>query len=194
MKRISLIIGGCLIFLGIAVYVSALERAKSNLKEADERLPEIKNPMLVVKKGKRELFLYDGRKLIKTYRIALGFAPLGDKEKQGDGRTPEGEFYIFIKNPQSRFYLSLGVSYPSIDDAERGLENGLITRRERDAIVKAVNAGQMPLQNTKLGGEIYIHGGGSASDWTLGCVALSEEDIKELFEAIPVKTKVRIEP
>ena len=156
-------------------------------------LPRMKNPHLVVKKKDRRLELYDGEKLIKNYEIALGFAPESNKEKQGDGKTPEGEFYIFTKNDKSKFYLSLGISYPNIEDAERGLKAKLITKAQRDEIVQAIQNKKTPLQNTALGGEIYIHGGGSAGDWTRGCVALKNEEIKELFDALPVGTIVKIE-
>ncbi|MCA1624308.1 MAG: L,D-transpeptidase family protein [Acidobacteria bacterium] len=159
-----------------------------------EPLPRMKNPRLVVKKKDRRLELYDGEKLIKHYEIALGFAPEGEKEKQGDGKTPEGEFYIFTKNDKSKFYLSLGISYPNIEDAERGLKAKLITKAQRDEIVQAIQNKKTPLQNTALGGEIYIHGGGSVSDWTWGCVALKNEEIKELFDALQVGTIVKIEP
>lgn len=165
----------------------------NEMKNVDS-IPPLKNPLIVVKKSERKLFLYDDQKLIKTYQIALGFAPEGDKETEGDGKTPEGEFYIFTKNPQSSFYLSLGVSYPSVEDAERGLKNELITINQRDEIVKAIDEKKMPLQKTKLGGEIYIHGNGNSNDWTWGCVALDDSDIKELFDAIPVGAKIRIEP
>ena len=165
------------------------------MQEKNSRpLPTLKNPLIVVKKKERKLHLYDEAKLVKTYDIGLGFAPVGDKEKQGDGKTPEGEFYIFTKNPKSNYYLSLGVSYPSIDDAARGLREKIISKKEHDAIVKAINEKKTPLQNTKLGGEIYIHGGGAANDWTLGCVALANEDIKELFNGLTVGTNVKIEP
>ncbi len=165
-----------------------------NLQTENEDLPAMKNPRLVVKKADRKLEVFDGEKLVKTYRVGLGFAPVGDKEKQGDGKTPEGEFYIFTKNPKSSYYLSLGISYPSTDDAERGLRDKLITKKQRDEIVKAVKNKKTPLQNTKLGGEIYIHGNGSSSDWTLGCIALENAEMKELFDAIPTGTSVKIEP
>ena len=161
---------------------------------AAQELPKLKTPHLVIVKSARTLELFDGEKLVKTYKIALGFAPAGDKEKEGDGKTPEGEFYVFTKNDKSNFYLSLGISYPSIDDAERGLRENLISREERDAIVTAVKNKQMPPQKTKLGGEIYIHGGGTENDWTWGCSALANEDIKELFEIIPIGAKVTIKP
>lgn len=156
--------------------------------------PQIENPRLVVKKSERKLEFYDGARLLKTYRIVLGFAPDGDKEIEGDGKTPLGEFYVFTKNEQSRFYLSLGLSYPSADDAERGLRDQLISNEEHDAILRAIGEKRMPPQNTRLGGEIYIHGGGTSKDWTWGCIALANEEMKELFDAVPVGTEVKILP
>lgn len=155
-------------------------------------LPKLRDPRIVVKKGARLLELYDGGKLVKTYPIALGFTPEGDKEKQGDGKTPEGDFYIFVKNPQSKFHLGLGVSYPSKEDAVRGLADRLITRPQHDSIVKAIDTGKMPLQNTALGGEIYIHGGGVGRDWTWGCIALEDKDVEEIYNAIEVGTSITI--
>ena len=160
----------------------------------DNKLSHISEPRLVVRKSERRLDLYDGDKLIKIYKMALGFSPAGDKRTEGDGRTPEGEFYVFAKNPKSKFHLSLGLSYPGREDAERGLKEGLITQVEHGEIVAAIAEKRMPLQKTKLGGEIYIHGGGTASDWTEGCVALDNEEITELFELIPIGTKVTILP
>lgn len=163
-------------------------------KENRKSLAEIENPHLVVKKKERLLQVFDGAQLIRTYKIALGRAPQGDKETEGDGKTPEGEFYVFTKNDKSKFYLSLGLSYPNREAAERGLRENLITPREYDEILKAVAEKRMPPQKTALGGEIYIHGGGTARDWTEGCVALPDEEIKELFAAIPVGARVVIQP
>ncbi len=157
-------------------------------------LPEMKDPKIIIKKNDRTLEVFDGDKLIKTYTIALGSQPIGDKEIEGDGKTPEGDFYIFTKNLNSKFYLSLGVSYPSTDDARRGLDGKLITQEEYDQIVSAINDKKIPLQNTKLGGEIYIHGSGNAVDWTQGCIAMKNSDMKELFDSINVKTPVSIIP
>jgi murein L,D-transpeptidase YafK len=154
---------------------------------------KIENPRLVVKKSERKLEIFDGEKLLKTYQIVLGFAPEGDKETEGDGKTPLGDFYVFTKNDKSKFYLSLGLSYPSIDDAERGLRENLISQEEYDAIVQAVADKKMPPQNTKLGGEIYIHGGGTEKDWTWGCLALKDEEMKEIFDSVQVGTTVKIE-
>jgi murein L,D-transpeptidase YafK len=92
----------------------------------------LSDPRIVIKKGARTLELFDGERLVKTYPMVLGFAPVGDKEVVGDGKTPEGEFYIFVKNDKSKFYLSLGLSYPDADDAKRGLEKRLITRGQYD--------------------------------------------------------------
>jgi murein L,D-transpeptidase YafK len=167
---------------------------EKNIFLESKSLPKIENPFIVINKSQRKLKLFDSEKLIKTYKIALGFAPVGDKEKQGDGKTPEGEFYVFTKNDKSKFYLSLGISYPNIKDATRGLKANLITNTEHDKIIRAVKNKKMPLQNTKLGGEIYLHGGGTSGDWTWGCVALKNEEVKELFDALPVGTSVKIQP
>jgi murein L,D-transpeptidase YafK len=124
----------------------------------------------------------------------LGLSPVVDKIRQGDRATPEGEFYIFTKNDRSAYYLSLGVSYPNIEDAERGLRDGLISRADHDAIVKAIKRAVTPPQHTALGGDIYIHGNGASSDWTWGCVALENEDMRELFDAVRMGTPVTIKP
>ena len=158
------------------------------------RLGQLNDPRLIVKKSERRLEVYDGRNLVKAYPIALGSNPAGDKEVEGDAKTPEGLFYIFTKNPESKFHLSLGVSYPSKDDAERGFAKGLITKGQRDDIVEAIDARKIPSQKTALGGEIYIHGGGTVTDWTDGCIALADSDIEELFNAIPAGTDLEILP
>lgn len=151
------------------------------------------NPSIIVTKSKRILRLYSGEKLVREYRAGLGSSPVEDKVKAGDRRTPEGEFYICRKNAQSKFYLSLEISYPNKRHADRGLRDGLISRSQYNQIVAALERKGVPLQNTHLGGELFIHGNGSKSDWTWGCVALEDKDIRELFEAIPVGTPVTIE-
>jgi len=161
---------------------------------AAELSEPISSPRILVKKAERKLLLYSGDKLVRTYRIGLGLSPSGDKVRQGDRRTPEGDFYIFTKNDKSAFYLSLGVSYPNAPHAARGLRDGLINRSQYDTILQALNDRKPPPQNTKLGGDIYIHGNGSKSDWTWGCVALEDEDIRELFKVVTVGTPVTINP
>ena len=157
------------------------------------RLP-LKDPRIVVYKAKRRLELYSDGTLVRAYKVGLGLNPVPDKTRQGDRATPEGEFYVFTKNDKSAFYLSLGLSYPNVEDAERGLRDKLISRAQHDAIVRAIKRKATPPQNTALGGDIYIHGNGASSDWTWGCVALENEHMKELFDAIPVRTPVTIKP
>ena len=166
---------------------------QSAIDRSPLKLP-LRDPKIVVKKAQRQLLLFSAGKLVRTYRIGLGLSPVGDKVRAGDRRTPEGEFYIFTKNDKSAFYLSLGLSYPNAAHAERGLRDGLITRAQYDAITRALRAKKAPPQNTHLGGDIYIHGNGAQSDWTWGCVALENEDIRELFDAVSVGTPVTIEP
>lgn len=151
------------------------------------------DPKIIVFKTRRMLHLYSAGRVVRTYRVGLGLSPVEDKVRARDRRTPEGEFYIYIKNPHSQFYLSLGISYPNQQHAERGLRDGLITRGQYEQIVTAIRRKRAPLQNTRLGGEIFIHGNGSQSDWTWGCVALDDKDIRELFDAVPVGTPVTIE-
>ena len=165
-----------------------------NPRDTADELPSLKSPSIVVKKAERKLLLYSGNKLVRSYRIGLGLSPLGDKVREGDHRTPEGDFYIFAKNDKSAFYLSLGISYPNAAHAARGLRDGLITKAQYDSIMNALKAKKAPPQSTLLGGDIYIHGNGAGSDWTWGCVALEDRDVRELFEVIPVGTPVRIEP
>ena len=156
------------------------------------KLP-LADPKVVVSKSKRQLQLYAGGEVVRTYRIALGTNPVDDKVRQGDRATPEGDFYVCVKNARSNFYLSFGLSYPNAEDAARGLRDKLITRAEHERIMRAIQSKRRPPWDTALGGEIFIHGGGTDGDWTWGCVALANPDIKELFDALPLGTSVRIE-
>jgi murein L,D-transpeptidase YafK len=149
---------------------------------------------IVVLKSERRLVLCAGDKVVREYPIGLGFSPEGDKVQEGDGRTPEGEYYVCAKNPNSRFHLSLGLNYPNEEDAVRGLASGLITRAEYERIMAASQQRRQPPWDTVLGGEIFIHGHGASRDWTLGCIALHNEDVAELYEAVPVGTSVTIRP
>lgn len=175
--------------VALGIQPASLQSATTNRAQL-----KLSSPRIVVKKAERRLFLYDGNKLVRTYRIGLGLSPDGDKVRQGDRRTPEGDFYIFTRNDKSAFYLSLGVSYPNATHASRGLRDGLITKSQHDAITRALKLKRTPLQHTALGGDIYIHGHGASSDWTWGCVALENDDIRELFNAVSVGTPVTILP
>lgn len=195
--------GLVLAVLSCSIKSAELPAPKSNTAQNTSARPDearppltlpLRNPKIVVRKGQRQLLLFSGDKLLRTYRIGLGLSPVGDKVRQGDRRTPEGDFYVFTKNDKSAFYLSLGLSYPNATHAERGLRDGLITRAQYDAIMRALRAKKTPLQNTLLGGDIFIHGNGARSDWTWGCVALEDEDIRELFDAAKTGTPVTIHP
>lgn len=170
----------------------ALSRRTAFASNATLTVPVV-DPSIVVTKSKRRLQLFSQGSLVKTYCVALGLSPVEDKIRAGDRRTPEGEFYICMKNSHSQFYLSLELSYPNQKHAERGLRDGLITRSQYNQIVSALARKRVPPQNTRLGGELFIHGSGSASDWTWGCVALDNMDIQELFNAVPLGTPVTIE-
>jgi murein L,D-transpeptidase YafK len=165
----------------------------STVNKAPLELPLVE-PRIEVSKSKRELVLFSAGKVVRVYRIGLGSNPKDDKRTQGDGCTPEGEFYVCSKNPKSSYYLSVGLSYPNAEDAERGLREKLISKAQRDQIVRAIRGRSCPPWNTRLGGEVFIHGNGSTSDWTLGCVALDNENMKELFGVIPKGTPVKIGP
>jgi murein L,D-transpeptidase YafK len=154
----------------------------------------LRNPEIQVFKSRRLLELRAEGGVVRTYRIGLGTSPSGPKRRQGDRRTPEGTYFICNKNPRSQFYLSLQVSYPNEDDAALGLAGGLITTADHERIVSASRRRGIPPAGTRLGGEIFLHGRGSGSDWTWGCVALDDPDIKELYDAVPVGTPVRIFP
>ncbi|MBK9316226.1 MAG: L,D-transpeptidase family protein [Acidobacteria bacterium] len=184
---------------GVMILLLTMIILSTGLVEADSSSYRV-----VIRKADRKLHLYllqNGRqRLIKTYQVVLGNNPVGHKRKQGDSATPEGDYYITHKNSRSKFYLSLGISYPNIQDADAGLQAKSITKAQHKAIVNAINRQEKPPQNTKLGGDIFIHGGGTGmlfgkpNDWTLGCIALENADIKELFDLLPVKTPVRIDP
>ena len=149
---------------------------------------------IIVRKSAKllEFHRHDGS--VAVFPIVIGFSPVGDKEAEGDGRTPEGEFYVFTKNHQSRFHRSLGLSYPRPIDAERGLANEMITREEYDEIIAAHRERRKPPQNTGLGGEIYIHGGGIDRESTRGCIGLEDREIEEIFAEAEVGMRVTVLP
>jgi murein L,D-transpeptidase YafK len=174
------------------------ERAHANSDQGSSNNQRLKLPLvqphIEVWKAERKLLLFSDERIVRTYHVGLGSSPVGDKVRSGDHRTPEGDFYIFIKNPKSAFYLSLGISYPNLAHAQRGLRDGLITPAQYDRIAEALRKKKSPPQDTRLGGTIYIHGNGSRADWTWGCVALENEDVKELYQAVEVGTPVSIKP
>ena len=150
-----------------------------------------------IHKKERRLMVLKGSKTLKTYRIGLcPFNPLGDKERLGDGGTPEGRFFIcdMVREPRSAKYgsCSMLLSYPGVESARKGLKKGLINYATYKGIVRSVHAGRTPNQGTPLGGSIRIHGGGGRHDWTLGCIALDDGDALEVLKCVGKGTRVDI--
>lgn len=154
----------------------------------------IASPGIVVKKSERILELWDGDSLYGSYPIGLGFSPEGHKTREGDGKTPVGTYYVCTRNSNSRFYLSLGVSYPNQEDASTALDEGRIDQNTYRQITDAINSQAQPPWNTALGGEIMIHGMGSSSDWTAGCIAVDNEVMDILWRHVKLKTVIEILP
>ncbi|MBO4298913.1 MAG: L,D-transpeptidase [Clostridia bacterium] len=148
---------------------------------------------ILVNKPRRELTLYadDGEILLRC-RAGIGRAE-GPKRKSGDLCTPEGVYYVCLKKEAGKYGPSLGISYPSAADAKRGAEAGLIGADLLPLFEQAEAAKTRPPWGTALGGEICIHAGGSAENWTAGCIALDEADMDRLFELCAVGTAVVIE-
>lgn len=132
-----------------------------------------------IDKSDRRLTVYKDGQALRSYDVALGFAPDGDKMREGDGKTPEGAFTINRRNPESAFHLSLGINYPQADDIARASASGV-----------------------SPGGDIFIHGQPNGlglvatlpGDWTAGCIAVSDNEIEELWRITPNGTPVTIRP
>jgi len=162
-------------------------------------MTEITAPRIVVHKSANTLELYNADTLIKKYNCITG-SNTGNKSIEGDCRTPLGSFRIVFKNPNSKFHLSLGLDYPNASDAKRGLDTGLITQKQYNQILTALQSdlslpeNQRKLWYSPLGGEIFIHGQAEGRSATAGCIALTNPDIEELYAIIPLNTPVEIHP
>jgi len=136
---------------------------------------------VVIVKSERTMTLLRLGKVLKTYKVALGHQPRGRKVQAGDNRTPEGEYTIDLRNAHSQFHLSLRISYPNPADRERAKKLGV-----------------------DPGGAIMIHGLPAAyawlgpahrqTDWTLGCIAVTNPEIEEIWKMVPLGTRVEIKP
>lgn len=136
---------------------------------------------ILVLKSERKLMLLSQGKVLREYRVALGFNPVGPKQQEGDGRTPEGLYVIDWRNPHSQFHLSLHVSYPTAEETARARKRGM-----------------------KPGGMIMIHGLGpqaaslasvhTLTDWTNGCIAVNNQEIEEIWRLVPDGTPIEIRP
>jgi murein L,D-transpeptidase YafK len=140
-----------------------------------------KADLVIVMKKKRTLTLMSQGKVLKTYKVALGGDPVGAKTRQGDHKTPEGVYRLDRRNAQSQFYKSIHISYPDAKD-----------------IAQARKMGVSP------GGDVYVHGLPNGykwvgarhrlKDWTDGCVAVTDEEIDEIWKAVPNGTPIEIRP
>ncbi|HLN71781.1 MAG TPA: L,D-transpeptidase family protein [Prolixibacteraceae bacterium] len=148
----------------------------------EDKLPSnTKIDKLIVLKSRRQLIAYSGGKVVKIFEISLGKQPIGAKEFEGDKKTPEEIYFINDKYPNSGYHKNLGISYPNLND----LENA--RRFEKPT-----------------GGDIKIHGLRNGlgfigkfqrwSDWTLGCIAVTDREIDELYEAVGIGTQIEIKP
>jgi murein L,D-transpeptidase YafK len=157
-------------------------------------LSQITHPAIYVYKTQRRVFLIQDKTLVREYPCALGPHPKGTKYYRGDGRTPEGKFEVCKKNPNSNYYKALGISYPSVAEAQDALSRGIISFGQYCSIKDADRANRMPPSNTPLGGMVMIHGGGCHPDWTLGCIAINNIDMDELFRVAQIGTPIYIMP
>ena len=136
---------------------------------------------VLVLKGKRRMHLLRRGMVLRTYQISLGRRPSGKKAKQGDGKTPEGWYTLDTRNPRSKFYRSMHVSYPNETDRARARAMGV-----------------------SPGGAIMIHGepnhlrnigfNGKGVDWTEGCIAVTNGEIDEIWDTVPDGTPIEIRP
>lgn len=134
---------------------------------------------VVLLKGERKLQLLHKDKVIKEYKVTLGFEPEGAKKQEGDGKTPEGKYTLDYRNPQSQYHKSIHISYPNKQDKEGARKRGL-----------------------NPGGDVFIHGLGKGfsflgkmhvlRDWTLGCVAVTNEEMDEIWELVKNGTSIEI--
>lgn len=135
--------------------------------------------LILIEKSARRLTLIQDGQPVRIWPMALGFSPEGDKEREGDGRTPEGTYTIDRRNDRSSFHLSLGLNYPLPEDIQRAKAGGY-----------------------SPGGDIMIHGQPNSvpepllvpGDWTAGCIALTNAQMREIWEHTPIGTKVEVRP
>ena len=159
------------IFLLIAISFGISACGGSKIKTYNG--PEV--TQIEVNKAERKMYLLHGDKVLKAYNVALGFMPEGHKQFEGDGKTPEGTYYISHRNPNSEFHLSLGISYPNDADRAFATQNGKPT-----------------------GGDIYIHGGPNRKvtkrDWTAGCIAVTDRQMETIYSMVKPGTPIQIMP
>lgn len=147
--------------------------------------PRLRGPaVLVAHKSTRRLMLFRAGRLRACLPMGLGFGPQGHKHVEGDGRTPEG-WYRTSDKPWSDFPGAIAVHYPNERDARAAFADGRLSAPQLDGVLTALEHDRVPPQQTSMGGEILIHGGGNQRDWTLGCMALADDDLERLRAMLP---------
>ena len=159
-----------------AAAVAAFIRAQSHSTKLDTTIDRI-----VVEKSARKLSVFRNGRVLKTYAVSLGANPVGHKQEEGDMKTPEGVYTIDYRNPQSDFHLALHVSYPSVEDSARAAERGL-------------SAGCDIMVHGLPNGEGLMADAYRNKDWTAGCIAVTDEEIEELWRITPDGTPIEIRP
>ena len=147
--------------------------------DKSKKLP--KADLIIVDKSKRELYLLKNNQIFRTYHISLGANPKGHKQKEGDKKTPEGEYTIDYKKENSSFYKALHISYPNKNDIKNAKELG-------------VNPGGFIMihgQKNYLGWLSFLT---QNFDWTDGCIAVTNEEMDEIWQSVDVPTPVKILP
>jgi len=134
---------------------------------------------ILVEKSERKLSILRGGKVLKTYHVALGRNPIGAKEQEGDNKTPEGIYTIDYRNPKSDYHLALHISYPCAEDITRAAQRG-------------VNAGFDIMIHGLPNGQDRIGAAHRQKDWTAGCIAVTDEEIDELYRVTPDGTTIEI--
>lgn len=174
-------------------WLTALLLAVSTVHAEEEEAPWVlvdsKNQVLSVLQGGKEIARYEG--------IAIGRGGTSALRTKGDGSTPLGSFKVAWINEDSPFRLFFGFDFPTRSDAERARSAGVLSDREYERIRSALDAGEIPPQNTALGGRLGIHGIGGGDpkvhrdfNWTRGCIALTNTQIDSLSEWVAVGTRV----
>lgn len=164
-----------LLFAGaLLLYFFAFHASHAQTPRPDEKADAI----LILKKQHLMQLYYQG-KVIRTYHVALGTGGLAPKQKEGDGRTPEGHYTIDSRNPNSRYHLALHVSYPNADDIKRAKEAGVSPGG-------AIMIHGLPKEWAWLGARHRLY------DWTLGCIAVTDDEIDEIWKLVPDGTPVEI--
>jgi murein L,D-transpeptidase YafK len=143
--------------------------------------PTEKVDRILILKSQRKLQLLSRSKILKEYKVALGSSPIGPKQREGDGRTPEGLYSIDYRKKDSQFHRALHISYPNKLD------------RERAAKAK-VNPGGMIMIHGIMNGYGWVGSAHRARDWTLGCIAVTNQEIEEIWNLVPDGTTVEIRP